>query len=91
VVQAVLLADSFNVRFGPLTFNRPRALLPLANVALIDYTLELLVASGKIKIMIMIAGLRLSWWLFADRTVGPCRECAPPHLPTLSPISLVVW
>lgn len=46
VLQAVLLADSFNVRFAPLTFDRPRALLPLANAALIDYTLELLVASG---------------------------------------------
>jgi hypothetical protein len=48
VLQAVLLADSFNVRFAPLTFDRPRALLPIANAALIDYTLELLVASGAI-------------------------------------------
>mmetsp|Transcript_6185 Transcript_6185/g.15890 ORF Transcript_6185/g.15890 Transcript_6185/m.15890 type:complete len:717 (+) Transcript_6185:167-2317(+) len=52
VVQAVLLADSFNVRFAPLTFTRPRALLPLANVALIDYTLELLVTSGVTEIYI---------------------------------------
>ncbi|KAG8444993.1 hypothetical protein GDO86_009948 [Hymenochirus boettgeri] len=45
-LQAVLIADSFNKRFYPITKDRPRALLPLANVALIDYTLEFLTASG---------------------------------------------
>ncbi|KAM9315615.1 translation initiation factor eIF2B subunit epsilon [Gastrophryne carolinensis] len=45
-LQAVLIADSFNKRFYPITKDRPRALLPLANVALIDYTLEFLTATG---------------------------------------------
>ncbi|XP_053566298.1 translation initiation factor eIF-2B subunit epsilon [Bombina bombina] len=45
-LQAVLIADSFNRRFYPITKDRPRALLPLANVALIDYTLEFLTAAG---------------------------------------------
>ncbi|KAM4694935.1 translation initiation factor eIF2B subunit epsilon [Discoglossus pictus] len=45
-LQAVLIADSFNRRFYPITKDRPRALLPLANVALIDYTLEFLTATG---------------------------------------------
>ncbi|KAM8954267.1 translation initiation factor eIF2B subunit epsilon [Pelodytes ibericus] len=45
-LQAVLIADSFNRRFYPITKDRPRALLPLANVALIDYTLEFLSATG---------------------------------------------
>ncbi|XP_075058514.1 translation initiation factor eIF2B subunit epsilon [Mixophyes fleayi] len=45
-LQAVLVADSFNKRFYPITKDRPRALLPLANVALIDYTLEFLTATG---------------------------------------------
>ncbi|CAH2248339.1 translation initiation factor eIF-2B subunit epsilon [Pelobates cultripes] len=51
-LQAVLIADSFNRRFFPITKDRPRvnllnrALLPLANVALIDYTLEFLTATG---------------------------------------------
>ncbi|XP_053316007.1 translation initiation factor eIF-2B subunit epsilon [Spea bombifrons] len=45
-LQAVLIADSFNRRFYPITKDRPRALLPLANVALIDYTLEFLAANG---------------------------------------------
>ncbi|KAM4772565.1 translation initiation factor eIF2B subunit epsilon [Rhinophrynus dorsalis] len=45
-LQAVLIADSFNRRFYPVTKDRPRALLPLANVALIDYTLEFLTGTG---------------------------------------------
>lgn len=45
-LQAVLVADSFNRRFFPISKDLPRALLPLANVALIDYTLEFLTATG---------------------------------------------
>lgn len=42
VFQAVLIADSFNNRFQPLTQKTPRVLLPLINRPLIDYTLRLL-------------------------------------------------
>ncbi|XP_060623336.2 translation initiation factor eIF2B subunit epsilon [Anolis sagrei] len=45
-LQAVLVADSFNRRFFPVSKDRPRALIPLANVAMIDYTLEFLTATG---------------------------------------------
>ncbi|XP_069474935.1 translation initiation factor eIF2B subunit epsilon [Ambystoma mexicanum] len=45
-LQAVLVADSFNRRFSPLCKDRARVLLPLVNVALIDYTLEFLTATG---------------------------------------------
>uniref|UniRef100_A0A8C6WDG3 Translation initiation factor eIF2B subunit epsilon n=1 Tax=Nannospalax galili TaxID=1026970 RepID=A0A8C6WDG3_NANGA len=45
-LQAVLVADSFNRRFFPISKDQPRVLLPLANVALIDYTLEFLTATG---------------------------------------------
>uniref|UniRef100_A0AAY4A3F1 Translation initiation factor eIF2B subunit epsilon n=1 Tax=Denticeps clupeoides TaxID=299321 RepID=A0AAY4A3F1_9TELE len=45
-LQAVLVADSFNRRFFPVTKDQPRALLPLANVAMIDYTLEFLTSTG---------------------------------------------
>uniref|UniRef100_A0A669PUY4 Translation initiation factor eIF2B subunit epsilon n=1 Tax=Phasianus colchicus TaxID=9054 RepID=A0A669PUY4_PHACC len=45
-LQAVLVADSFNRRFFPISKDRPRALLPMANVAMIDYTLEFLTATG---------------------------------------------
>ncbi|XP_060690588.1 translation initiation factor eIF-2B subunit epsilon [Hemiscyllium ocellatum] len=45
-LQAVLVADSFNRRFFPITKDLPRALIPLANVAMIDYSLEFLTATG---------------------------------------------
>ncbi|XP_038671934.1 translation initiation factor eIF-2B subunit epsilon isoform X1 [Scyliorhinus canicula] len=45
-LQAVVVADSFNRRFFPITKDQPRALLPLANVAMIDYSLEFLTATG---------------------------------------------
>ncbi|KAG7330697.1 hypothetical protein KOW79_006919 [Hemibagrus wyckioides] len=45
-LQAVLIADSFNRRFFPITKDQPRALLPLANVSMIDYTLEFLTSTG---------------------------------------------
>lgn len=40
------MADSFNRRFFPVTKDQPRALLPLGNVAMIDYTLEFLTSTG---------------------------------------------
>ncbi|XP_071452986.1 translation initiation factor eIF2B subunit epsilon [Hetaerina americana] len=42
VVQAVVIADSFNNKFAPLTNSSPEALLNLINVPLLDYTLECL-------------------------------------------------
>ncbi|XP_061653733.1 translation initiation factor eIF-2B subunit epsilon [Phyllopteryx taeniolatus] len=45
-LQAVLVADSFNRKFFPVTKEQPRALLPLGNVAMIDYTLEFLTSTG---------------------------------------------
>ncbi|XP_076828481.1 translation initiation factor eIF2B subunit epsilon [Brachyhypopomus gauderio] len=45
-LQAVLVADSFNRRFFPVSKDQPRALLPLANVSMIDYTLEFLTSTG---------------------------------------------
>lgn len=44
--QAVVLTDSFETRFMPLSADKPRCLLPLANVPLIEYTLEFLATAG---------------------------------------------
>ncbi|KAH8174824.1 eIF4-gamma/eIF5/eIF2-epsilon domain-containing protein [Sarocladium implicatum] len=46
VLQAVVLADSFQDRFKPLTVEKPRCLLPLGNTPLIEYTLEFLAMNG---------------------------------------------
>jgi translation initiation factor eIF-2B subunit epsilon len=45
-LQAVVIADSFNVRFMPLTNDKPRTLLPLVNVPLLEYVLEFLSSGG---------------------------------------------
>lgn len=52
-LQAVVLTDSFETRFMPLTSVKPRCLLPLCNVPLIDYTLEFL-AQAKVEEVFLI-------------------------------------
>jgi translation initiation factor eIF-2B subunit epsilon len=45
VLQAVLLADSFTQSFRPISLEHPKVLIPLVNVAMIEYTLEWLAMS----------------------------------------------
>ncbi|EGC42442.1 translation initiation factor eIF-2B epsilon subunit [Histoplasma capsulatum var. duboisii H88] len=45
-LQAVVLADTFETRFEPFTLEKPRCLLPLANIPIIEYTLEFLANAG---------------------------------------------
>ncbi|XP_044715539.1 eIF4-gamma/eIF5/eIF2-epsilon domain-containing protein [Hirsutella rhossiliensis] len=52
VLQAVVLADSFQDRFKPFTVEKPRCLLPLANTPLIEYTLEFLAMNGVNEVYI---------------------------------------
>lgn len=52
-LQAVIITDSFNNRYKPLTLDRPRCLLPLGNMPIIDYTLEFLAASQVQEIFIL--------------------------------------
>ncbi|KAK6352837.1 hypothetical protein TWF696_004838 [Orbilia brochopaga] len=52
LLQAVVLADSFNKRFRPVTLEKPRCLLPLANTPLIEYTLEFLALGGVQEIFL---------------------------------------
>ncbi|OZJ02026.1 hypothetical protein BZG36_05388, partial [Bifiguratus adelaidae] len=42
VRQAIVLGDSFDERFMPITADIPRCLMPVCNVPVIEYTLELL-------------------------------------------------
>ena len=52
VLQAVVLADSFASNFRPVTFEMPKVLMPIANVPMIEYTLEFLAAGGVQEIFI---------------------------------------
>ena len=51
-LQAVVLADSFETKFSPLTTERPRCLLPLVNTPIIEYTLEFLASSGVQEVLL---------------------------------------
>ncbi|KAN0040851.1 hypothetical protein ACTFIV_003387 [Dictyostelium citrinum] len=52
ILQAVVLGDSFDRKFAPITLEKPRTLLPLVNIPLLDYTLEFLASSGVQQIFV---------------------------------------
>ncbi|KZT11243.1 nucleotide-diphospho-sugar transferase [Laetiporus sulphureus 93-53] len=53
VLQAVILADSFNKRFRPMTVGKPRCLLPICNATLLDWTFESLAMAGVQEIFVI--------------------------------------
>ena len=65
VLQAVIIADSFNSKFKPLTLETPRCLIPLCNTPILDYTLSMLAGSGVQEIFIVTCSQceRIADWL----------------------------
>jgi translation initiation factor eIF-2B subunit epsilon len=53
--QAVLLADDYAKRMAPVTYSIPHSLIPVANVPLIEYALELLVSAGVAQVFVVVA------------------------------------
>ncbi|KZV79640.1 nucleotide-diphospho-sugar transferase [Exidia glandulosa HHB12029] len=53
VLQALILADSFNERFKPLTTGLPRCLVPVCNAPLLDWTFESLALAGVQEIFVL--------------------------------------
>lgn len=51
-LKALVIADSFDEQFRPITFEKPRALLPVVGVPLLKYTLEFL-ATAKVDEVIV--------------------------------------
>lgn len=51
-LQAVVLADVCARKLRPATFDGPKALMPLANVPLLEYTLEFLCAGGVEEVFV---------------------------------------
>ncbi|KAH7154889.1 nucleotide-diphospho-sugar transferase [Dactylonectria estremocensis] len=76
VLQAVVLADSFQDRYRPFTIEKPRCLLPLANTPLIEYTLEFLAMNGVNEVYVYCGAhtdqvedyISRSRWSTASRT-----------------------
>jgi translation initiation factor eIF-2B subunit epsilon len=50
-----LLADVYTNRMVPVTYSVPHALIPVANVPLIEYALELLVSAGVNQVFIVVS------------------------------------
>jgi translation initiation factor eIF-2B subunit epsilon len=57
-LQAVVIAQAFELEksWAPLSCDVPPALFPLANVPLIDYTMELLVSAGVQEMFVFCGG-----------------------------------
>ncbi|GJP76699.1 hypothetical protein CLOP_g7168 [Closterium sp. NIES-67] len=51
-LQAILLADSFAQTFRPITLRKPKVLLPVAGVPMMDYTLEWLAMAGVEEVFV---------------------------------------
>ncbi|XP_035907121.1 translation initiation factor eIF-2B subunit epsilon-like [Anopheles stephensi] len=52
ILQAILIADSHNDNLQPFTSTKPLALLPIANVPLIEYALESLNRNGVEEVIV---------------------------------------
>ena len=57
-LQAVLLADSFSSTFRPITLDKtqPKALCPLNNVTMLDYSIEFLAGAGVEELFVFCVG-----------------------------------
>ncbi|EQC42712.1 hypothetical protein SDRG_00439 [Saprolegnia diclina VS20] len=51
-LQAVIFADSWTKTFRPISLETPKVLLPLANVPMLEYTLEFLASNGVEEVLI---------------------------------------
>ncbi|RPB03561.1 nucleotide-diphospho-sugar transferase [Choiromyces venosus 120613-1] len=86
ILQAVVLADSFQKRFRPFTLETPRCLLQLANTPLIEYTLEFLALSGVQDVFIFASShaekveeyIRSSRWAQKSSPFKNCRIILSP-------------
>ena len=50
-LQAVIFADSFTKTFRPITLERPKALLPLVGMPMLEYTIEFLTSNNVQEVL----------------------------------------
>ncbi|CEI93887.1 hypothetical protein RMCBS344292_08113 [Rhizopus microsporus] len=51
--QAVILTDTFEEQFLPISHEIPRCLMPICNIPAIEYTLEVLAAADIFEVFIV--------------------------------------
>ncbi|CAA7391819.1 unnamed protein product [Spirodela intermedia] len=74
-LQAILLADSFTQKFRPITLERPKVLLPLVNVPMIEYSMVWLESVGVKEVFVFCCAhakqvkdyLQVAGWLNQPR------------------------
>lgn len=69
-MKALVLAGGFGTRLRPLTFTRPKHLLPIANKPHIDHVLDLLQRHGVIEAVLLTSYLAEAF----DATIEGARE-----------------
>ena len=53
-LQAVLITDSFERAFRPITIETPKSLIPVANIPMIEYVLEWLLSQQIVSEVFVI-------------------------------------
>ena len=53
ILQSILFADSFMIKLFPITKEKPKVLLPLINIPMLEYSLETLAISGVAEVIII--------------------------------------
>ncbi|KAE9975165.1 hypothetical protein Vi05172_g8515 [Venturia inaequalis] len=53
-LQAVILSDTYETKFAPLTMDRPRILLQLCGTPIIEYTLNFLASNGVQEVFLYL-------------------------------------
>ncbi|EGW30896.1 translation initiation factor eIF-2B epsilon subunit [Spathaspora passalidarum NRRL Y-27907] len=81
--QAIVLTDSFQTRFMPLTAVKPRCLLPLANVPLIEYTLEFLAQAGVNEVYLMCSSHADQIQTYIENSKWSQSKNSPFHIATI--------
>lgn len=72
-LQAIVLADSFTKSFRPITWKRPKVLLPLVNVPMLQYTIEFLAQNGVEEVFYVLVYFLIKTYIFFSRYL--CFVC----------------
>jgi len=90
-LKALILIGGFGTRLRPLTCTRPKALFPIVNKPLLQWTFERLAANGVKKVILAVNGL--TEFYIRQQRIPTCGlrvkySRDPPHMPlgTAGPI-----
>lgn len=83
VFQAVIIANNFNEAFDPITLSQPSCLIEVANIPLLDYSLEFLGLSGVQEAIVFCS-------FHADKIKNHIRQSKWSHPSSTMTINVLV-